>query len=92
MQLAHVINYADPACKDGKKHCQNEIVRFVRGIKRPRKNAVTKTQICNWLKVTPDDFVQEQIAAACNAGKIYIRQKSLSSGRRFNGAYVYEAT
>ena len=91
MQSAHVINYADPAIKNGERGCQAEIVRFVRGIRRPREAAVTAGQICKWLKVTPDEFVQEQIDAACNAGRIRIRQKSLSSGGRFNGAYVYEA-
>lgn len=91
MRAAHVINYADPACKDGASACQGAIVKFVRGIRRPRETAVTARQICKWLRVTPDEFVQDQIDAACHAGRIRIRQKSLSSGRRFNGAYVYEA-
>ncbi|WP_420584884.1 hypothetical protein [Ruegeria sp.] len=91
MQTAHVINYADPAIKgDGAKSCQCEIVRFVRGVRGPRKSPVTATQIKKWLRATPDEFVEEQIDAACAAGKIIIRRKSLSSGRRFNGSYVYE--
>jgi hypothetical protein len=91
MQTAHAINYADPAIRgDGAKSCQHEIVRFVRGIRRPRTVPVTAAQIKKWLRVTPADFVDEQIDAACNSGRIAIRQKSLSSGRRFNGAYVYE--
>ena len=92
MQTAHAINYADPAIKgDGAKACQNEIVRFVRGIRGPRKTPVTAKQICQWFKVTPEAFVEIQIAAACAAGKINIRRRSLSSGRKFNGGYVYEA-
>lgn len=91
MQTAHAINYADPAVKgDGAKSCQSEIVRFVRGIRRPRKAPVTAAQIKKWMRATPDEFVEKQIDAACQAGRIAIRQKSLSSGRRFNGAYVYE--
>ena len=91
MQAAHAINYADPAIKgDGAKSCQCEIVRFVRGIRRPRQSPVTAAQIIKWMRATPRDFVENQIDAACIAGKIRIRQKSLSSGRRFNGSYVYE--
>lgn len=91
MQTAHAINYADPAIKgDGAKSCQCEIVRFVRGVRRPRTTPVTATQIKKWMRATPEDFVEKQIDAACVAGKIHIRQKSLSSGRRFNGSYVYE--
>lgn len=91
MHTAHAINYADPAIKgDGAKSCQAEIVRFVRGVRRPRKAPVTAAQIKAWLRVTPAEFVEKQIDAACQAGRIAIRRKSLSSGRRFNGSYVYE--
>ena len=91
MHTAHVINYADPAIKgDGAKSCRTEIVRFVRGIRRPRQAPVTAKQIINWMRATPAEFVQEQIDEAILLGKIAIRQKSLSSGRRFNGSYVYE--
>lgn len=91
MHTAQAINYADPAVKgDGAKSCQAEIVRFVRGIRGPRKAAVTATQIKKWMRATPADFVETQIDAACLAGRIAIRQRSLSSGRRFSGSYVYE--
>lgn len=91
MQTAHAINYADPRIKgDGARMAQNEIVRFVKGIRGRRSNPVSARQIKKWLRHTPSDFVDEQITAACADGRICIRQKSLSSGRRFNGAYVYE--
>lgn len=92
MQTAHAIDYSHPAIKgDGAAMAQKEIVRFVRGIRRPRTAPVSAAQIKKWFRVTPADFVEKQIDAACAAGKICIRRKSLSSGRRFNGAYVYEA-
>lgn len=92
MHAAHCINYADPAIKgDGAKSCQAEIVSFVRGVRGPRATPVTARQIKKWLRVTPDDFIEEQLDAACMSGHIAIRQKSLSSGRRAPGAYVYEA-
>ena len=93
MQIAHAIDYSDPGIKgDGAKMCQNEIVRFVRGIRGPRQNPATTRQIMKWLRHTPADFIHAQIDEALLAGKIRIRQKSLSSGRKANGAYFYEAT
>ena len=92
MQTAHVIDYSDPACRDGAKGCQAEIVAFVRGIKRPRENPVTAKQICKWLRVTPDDFVQDQITECVAANRIRAVSRSLSSSRRFNGVCVYEPT
>ncbi|WP_171232195.1 hypothetical protein [Ruegeria sp. HKCCA4812] len=90
MRTAHVVNFADPRCKNGAVACQCEIVRFVRGVRGPRKSPVTATQIKKWLRATPDEFVEAQIDAALSAGKITIRRKSLSSGRRYGGSYVYE--
>lgn len=91
MQNAHALDYSHPSIKgDGAAMAQREIVRFVRGIRRPRSAAVTAAQIKKWFRATPGDFIERQIDAACNSGKIVIRQKSLSSGRKFNGAYVYE--
>lgn len=91
MQTAHAINYADPAIKgDGAKMCQNEVVRFVGGIRRPRQAPVSKKQILRWFPHTPDAFVDAQIDAACMAGRIAIRMRSLSSRRRANGSFVYE--
>ena len=91
MQTAHVINYADRACRDGAEGCQPEIVAFVRGIKRPRTNPVTTRQICKWLRVTPDDFVQDQITECIANNRIRAVSRSLTSSRRFNGVCVYEA-
>lgn len=93
MQTAHCINYADPAIKgDGAKSCQAEIVRFVRGVRRPRQAPVTARQIKQWLRVTPADFVDAQIDNALIAGRIHIAPRSLGSTRRASGSYVYTAS
>lgn len=93
MQTAHAIDYSSPAIKgDGAKSCQAEIVRFVRGIRRPRSSPVTAKQIAQWLRATPEHFVQQQIDAALLAGRIRISPRSLGSTRRATGSYVYEAT
>lgn len=92
MQLAHAIDYSDPAIKgDGAKMCQNEIVRFVRGIRGPRQNPATTRQIMKWLRHTPSDFIHEQIDAALMAGRIRAVSRSLTSSRRAKGVCVYIA-
>lgn len=90
--MAHVIDYSSPAIKgDGAAMCQREIVRFVRGVRGPRRSPVTAAQIVRWFRATPADFVQAQIDAALIAGRINISPRSLGSSRRASGAYVYTA-
>lgn len=89
-QIIHV-NWADPAIKgEGHNRCKNQIIKFITGIHGPRKNPVTKKQIMKWVPHTPSEFVDACIDSLIMDGSISIRQKSLSSGRRYNGAYVYE--
>lgn len=91
MQTAHAIDYSDPCLKvDGAKACRGEIVRYVRGVRSPRKAPVTAAQIKKWMRLTPGEFVDEQIEAACVSGLIRCVAKSLRSHRRANGAYAYE--
>lgn len=93
MNTAQAINYADPAVRgDGAKSLQAEIVRFVRGIRRPRGAPVTAEQIRRWCSASPADFVDAQIDAACVSGRIRIVAKSLKSHRAARGAYAYEIT
>ncbi len=92
MHTAHAIDYSHHAVKgDGAKSCQAEIVRFVRGIRGPRRAPVTAAQIKKWMRATPADFVDAQIDAALVSGKIRIYPRGLGSTRRASGAYVYEA-
>lgn len=92
MQTAHAIDYSSPSIKgDGAAMAQSEVVRFVRGIRGPRKAPVTAAQIKKWFRATPADFIDAQIDAALLAGRIRIYPRSLGSSRRASGAYVYEA-
>lgn len=91
MHTAQAIDYSSPAIKgDGAKSCEAEIVRFVRGIRGPRRTPVTATQIRKWMRATPEEFVDAQIDKALISGKIRITPRSLGSTRRSSGAYVYE--
>jgi len=93
MREDHVIDYSSPGIKgDGAAILQRRIIAFVRGIRRPRQNPVSSSQIKRWFRATPPEFVDAQIDAVIISGKIKISQKTLSSGRRFNGAYVYEVS
>lgn len=76
---------------DGPKALQNRIVAFVRGVRGERKTPVTEKQIVAWFRSTHSWFVSAQLSATITDGRVRICQKSLSSGRRSNGAYVYEA-
>lgn len=68
------------------------VTLFVTGQRRPRKEPVSKKQIVRHL--TPfrqESEVEEAITDACAACLIRCCAKNLSSHRRANGAYVYEA-
>lgn len=91
-QTSRAIDYSSPGINgDGAKMCQNEIVKFVRGIRGPRSQPVTAAQIVRWMRATPSDFVQAQIDAALMTGRLEIHPRSLGSSRRASGAYVYTA-
>ena len=75
---------------DGAVILQNRITAFVRGIRGDRKTPVSEAQIVAYFGATDPEFVREQLSAACAAGTVQIVRKSLSSGRRHNGAYRYE--
>lgn len=81
---------ADNLKVDGKNACKAQILRFVYGIKGPRKYPATTKQIFAWVSCTPESFVNECIDALLDDGEMKIRMSSLSSRRRANGGYVYE--
>ena len=83
--------HADNLKFDGAKALQSWIVRFVKGIRGERKVPVSEKQIVDWFRATDPAFVREQLDVVCADGRVRICQRSLSSRRRFNGAYVYEA-
>ena len=90
MQMAHAIDFSDPALPDGGRLCRGEIKRFVRGIRRPRSAPVSAAQIRKWLRHTAPDFIDQQIDQMLRDGTLRIVAKSLRSHRRSNGAYAYE--
>jgi|GEM_PF-2455633 len=91
MKSDQAIDFSSPAIKgNGAAALQRRIVAFVRGIRRPRQNPVSATQIKKWFRATPADFVDAQIDAAMSAGKIRIVANKLGSHRRSKGAYSYE--
>lgn len=88
--FARLIPYNAPNLTfDGATALQKRIVDFVGGVRGNRKNPVTEKQILDWFNVTDADFVREQLQAVCDDGRIRICRRSLSSGRRHNGGYVY---
>ena len=73
---------------------QEYIYQFIKGIYGDRKNPVSEKQVRkSFEKYYPEfkgndfyDFLDELLSV----GRIIIRPRSLSSSRRWNGAYVYE--
>jgi hypothetical protein len=89
---SRLIDYSSPAIKgDGAAMLRRGIQKFCAGIRGPRENPVSEKQIVQWFRSTDAEFVREQITEACTRGLIRCCQKSLTSSRRYRGAYVYEA-
>ncbi len=89
--ISRMIDYsAGNLTFDGAAALQKQIVRFVGGIRGPRENPVTDRQINKWFRSTPESFVDDQLFAVCNDGRVRACRRSLSSGRRWNGVSVYE--
>lgn len=88
--ISRQIDYSSANLKfEGDEALRAQIVNFVGGIKRPRTSPVSATQIVNWFRGTPAEFVKEQLTRATADGGVQIGPRSLSSARRWNGAYVY---
>ena len=75
--------------KNPEAGCKAQIVKFVRGINGQRQTAVTAKQIERWVRFTPQEFVSKCLTDLVSEGRVRMCQKSLSSGRRSNGSYVY---
>ena len=48
----------------------NELVRFIRGIRGPRQNAVTRKQIGDWCSRTPAEAVDAALVELVAEGKV----------------------
>jgi len=86
-----LIPFNGPLKFDGALALQRRIAAYVRGVNGERINPVSEAQIVRWFRSTDPEFVKTQIAACLAAGSVRIVRRSLSSTRRHNGAYRYEA-
>ena len=77
---------------DGAASLRRQIVGFVRGIRGERQNGVTERQIISWFRGTNPDFVRARLTEVCASGEVRCCMRSLGSGRRHNGGYVYVVT
>lgn len=83
--------HADGLAFDGARALQRRVAAFVRGVRGKRSAPVTEAQIVAYFRATDADFVRAAITDAVACGDIRIVRRSLSSGRRANGGYSYEA-
>ena len=69
-----------------------EVLRFVRGIRGPRRNPVTRTQIGAWLARTPGEAVDAALVDLIAEGKVGAEPLSLRSRNSAKRATGYWAT
>ena len=70
----------------------SEIFRFVYGLRGPRKNPVTRAQIVTHMFKLPmfcEVDIEQALSELVWLGKITCEARSLSSRRKWNGAYDY---
>jgi hypothetical protein len=83
--------HADNLAFDGAVALQKQIVSFVRGVRGVRQTPVTEWQIVDYFRATDPAFVRRQLTEVCGDGRVRIYPRSLSSSRKYNGGYIYEA-
>lgn len=83
--------HADNLAFDGAAALQKQIISFIRGIRGERQAPVTEKQIIDWFRATDPAFVRLQLTEVCGDGRVRVYPRSLSSSRRHNGSYTYEA-
>ena len=74
---------------DGADTLQRRIEAYIRGVRGIRKNPVSEKEIIAYFCATDPEFVREQLSKTLDGDNIRIVRRSLSSGRRHNGAYGY---
>lgn len=75
---------------DGSLICKRRLLSFIGGLKGPRKNPVTTAQIKKRFARQDWDFVNNCLFDLIGEKKISVFNRSLSSGRRYNGVCVYQ--
>ena len=76
---------------DGAAALRREIEAFVRGVRGPRAEPVSRVQIERWFRATPAEFVCLQITDLIVEGRLRLVRRSLTGHGRANGAYRYVA-
>ncbi len=74
---------------DGMAQAKEAITNFVRGIRAPRQNGLSKEAIFKWFRGTPREFIEAALLDACTYGDVRCCRRSLGSGFRANGGYEY---
>ena len=64
---------------------------YVRGIRGPRIDGVSRRDMLKWFRATPEAAIDRAINDALLQSHIRIVRRSLGSTRRANGAYRYVA-
>ncbi len=76
----------------GPRACRAEVLRFIKGIRGPRENPVTRKQIGQWLHRTPADAIDAALLGLIAEGKIMAGPLSLrtpsNSHRRAHGYWI----
>lgn len=69
-----------------------EILRFVRGVRGPRQNPVSRKQIGQWLRRTPAQAIDAALATLVAEGRISVGVLSLRTPRNAHKRAIgYEA-
>ena len=83
MQCSHtpverVIDFSQiTAGVGGRYMCKRRICEFVMGIRGPRENPVSFKQINNWVRTTPEEFVDSCLNDLIEQGSVVIARASL---------------
>lgn len=77
------------AAKDGKKLCKQRLVAFIGGLRGPRANPVTTTQIKKRFAAQDWDFVNVCLGDLVCEGAVRIFSTTLGR-RKWNSLYTYE--
>lgn len=91
--MCRMIDFSGPLTFDGSAALKRRIVDYIKGVRGPRRQPVTKKQIIAWFRSTPSEFVEAHLGELLDAGKVRICRTSLGGVRiRHNARYVYEVS
>lgn len=86
-----LLDYSAPLQFDGAEALRRQIVAYAQGVRGARLSGVTEAEIVAWFRGTPSAFVRARLTEVVAQDRVRVCMANLSSGRRSNGAYRYEA-